>query len=75
MSDKLDLILSNTIKVWNELLKPRTIFAFLFYLTFCYLIITKREIPQELNTVVSVILGFYFGQRVAHNGKDKGVGL
>ena len=53
----------------KNLLKPRTIFAFTFYMTFCYLILRQVEIPQELNTVVSVLLGHYFGlkQKGANN--------
>ena len=51
----------------KDLLKPRTIFAFLFYGTFCYLIIKQVEIPDALNHVVSALLGFYFGSKV--NGK------
>jgi len=47
----------------KDLLKPRTIFAFMFYGVFCYLVMRQFPIPQELNTVVSVLLGFYFGNK------------
>ena len=47
----------------NNLLKPRTIFAALFYMTFCYLILKGVKIPPELNTIVSGLFGFYYGQR------------
>jgi len=33
--------------------------------TACYLTLTTANIPDWLNTVVSAIVGFYFGQKVA----------
>ncbi len=54
-------------EVKKEILKPRTIIAFLFYFTFCYLIFRGLEIPQELNSIVSVLMGYYFGAK----GKNK----
>jgi len=45
------------------MLKPRTIFAFMFYATFCYLVICQLPIPEGLSTVVATLMGFYFGQR------------
>ena len=56
----------------NEWTKPRTIFAFMFYATYCYLIIMGKEIHEELITVVSTLLGYYYGQKVGKNAtKDK----
>ena len=43
-------------------IKARTVFAFMFYATFCYLVIAQLEVPQALNSVVTGLLGFYFGQ-------------
>lgn len=50
-------------KFWKDLIKPRTIFACMFYATFCYLIVNHVNPPKELTQIVFVILGFYFGQR------------
>jgi len=47
----------------KNLLKPRTIFAGLFYITFCYLILTEVKVPPELNTIVSGLFGYYWGSR------------
>jgi len=51
-------------KIVAELLRPITIFAFLFYGTFCYLVLNTVEIPKVLENIVMVLMGFYFGQRV-----------
>ena len=42
-------------------LKARTVFAFMFYATFCYLLVVGRDVPQVLISVVSVLMGAYFG--------------
>ena len=47
--------------------KPRTVFAFMFYLTACYMLLREMAIPQFLNTVCSTLLGYYFGQRSSKN--------
>lgn len=52
-----------------NLLKPRTLFAFLFYGTMCYLILKGIEVPDTLNHIVSVLLGFYFGQKIKKEEK------
>ena len=44
--------------------KPRTIFALMFYATFCYLIIVDWVVPDILNSIVNLLMGFYFGQKV-----------
>jgi hypothetical protein len=54
----------------KDLLKPRTLIAFLFYATFCYLILTKAQIPQELNSIVSILMGFYFGNKNKNGGQN-----
>ncbi len=58
-------------KLTEEWTRPRTIFAFMFYYTICYLIMKRIEIPQVLNTIVSTLMGFYFGQKVKTNGGVK----
>ena len=47
----------------NDLLKPRTLFAALFYMTFCYLILRGAQIPPELNTIVSGLFGYWYGSK------------
>jgi len=49
--------------MFSDLIKPRTLFALMFYSAFIYLIIQEKKIPQELVLVVGSILGFYFGRR------------
>jgi len=53
----------------KDLFKPRTIFAFMFYGTACYLILHKMEIPQFLTTICSTLMGYYFGHK--GNGTPK----
>jgi len=43
--------------------KARTIFAFMFYATFCYLVLRQLPIPESLERLVYILMGFYFGQR------------
>ena len=47
-------------------IKARTVFAFMFYATFLYLILMQLKVPPELNTIVSGLFGYYWGSR---NGK------
>ena len=57
-----------------SLFKPRTIFAFMFYGAFIYLVIMEKKIPQELVLIVGSILGFYYGKKGGQNvvGKTRG---
>ena len=52
-------------KVLMALLKPRTIFAFMFYGTYCWLIYQKITPPDGLTNIVLMMLAFYFGQKVS----------
>lgn len=54
----------------KNLLKARTIFAFMFYATFCYLVVEGRDVPQALNSIISIIMGAYFGSTLPKN-KEK----
>ena len=47
----------------KDLIKPRTIFAFMFYATFCGLILGHINPPKELTEIVLLSLGFYFGNK------------
>ncbi len=49
----------------TELLKPRTIIALLLYSTFCYLAVVGKIKEEAVISVVSVLMGFYFGDKSA----------
>ncbi len=51
------------LSILKELLKPRTIFAAMFYAAFIFLVINGKDIPDVLTSIVLTLLGFYFGQR------------
>ena len=57
--------------VINEWMKSRTAFTFLFYGAFIYLIINKMAVPAELNTIISTLFGFWFGQKQSNKGENK----
>lgn len=58
------------IRVFDDLLSARTIFALMFYGTFCYLVLHKFQIPQELNSIISALLGYYFGSKGRTGGEN-----
>jgi len=58
-------VIEDALKEW---LKPRTVFATMFYSLFCYLILTKIEVPPILNTIVSTLFGYWSGSK-AKKGK------
>lgn len=49
---------------WQKLIKPRTLFTFMFFGTFCWLILNGKDIPSSLNSIISTLLGFYFGSKI-----------
>lgn len=51
------------LKIFESLLKPRTIFTIAFFGTFCALILNQLEVPPILNSVVSSLLGYYYGEK------------
>ena len=57
--------------VIKEIIKPRTFFAFMFYACFVYLVIKEKAIPDSLNNIVSMILGFWFGNRTSDKNGEK----
>lgn len=61
-------------EVLIELIKPRTIFALMFYGAFIYMVIKGLPVPDALTGIVNILMGFYFGQRVRKGGEnvDKG---
>ena len=57
---------------YAEFLKARTIIAFILYSTFCYLAIKGKINEDAVIAVVSVLMGYYYGERKGKNnvGKD-----
>ena len=51
------------IKIVENLLKPRTIFAIMFYGTYCWLIFQKTTPPDGLTNIVLLMLAFYYGSK------------
>ena len=52
------------LKICKDLLKPRTVFTIGFFGTFCFLILHQVKVPPILNSVVSGLLGYYYGEKV-----------
>jgi cell shape-determining protein MreD len=48
------------VREWS---KARTVFTFMFYAAFIYMILKHSLVPPELNTIISTLFGFWFGQR------------
>ena len=78
MEKKMEVMVEEVIKMKDkliaaliDLLKPRTIFAMMFYSTLCYLILRQFPVPDILNNIVSFLMGFYFGQKNKESGNDK----
>ena len=60
----------------KEILMPRTFFALMFYVVFCYLTLKQQPVPDTLQSIVNMLMGYWFGSRVGDkatngNGKDK----
>lgn len=61
-------VIEDALKEW---LKPRTVFATMFYSLFCWLILNKLEIPAILNTIVSTLFGYWFGNKTKNDNVTK----
>ena len=57
-------------KIIEKLLRPRTIIAFMFYGVFCYLLLNQMKVPPMLNTIVSTLMGYFFGSTSKKNNKE-----
>lgn len=55
-------------KLISEWMKPRTIFAFMFYATVCYLVLKQLPIPEILKEICCTLMGFYFGSKTKPKG-------
>lgn len=53
------------------LIKPRTLISFGFYAAFIYLILCEVKIPDALNSIVSILMGYYFGSRNKKGEKNE----
>ena len=59
----LEQIREAELAIIKEWAKARTIFTFMFYAVFLYLILRRINVPPALNTIVSGLFGFWFGQK------------
>ena len=75
MSELLTEIREIEKRIISEWGKPRTIFAFMFYATLCYLILKQLPIPEILKQIVSFLMGFYFGQKLPEQKRRKNENL
>lgn len=55
----------------SEFFKPRTIFALMFYGTYCSLISIHKEVPDTLENIVLMLMAFYFGNKTKGGGDEK----
>ena len=62
------ILTGNTILA--KLLTPRTIIAFLMYGTFAYLAITDKIKSEAVIAVVSVMMTFYFSEKIHKNNTE-----
>jgi hypothetical protein len=60
-------LISVLIKEWG---KARTIFTMMFYGAFLYLMIKGTQVPPELNTIISTLFGYWFGQKQSVKKED-----
>jgi len=54
--------MAQILEIVHELLKPRTIFALMFYSSCIYLVANDKLQPEIIQNAVMVLLGFYFGR-------------
>lgn len=74
MSELLKQLREIEMKVISEWLKPRTVFAAMFYGTLCYLILNQLPVPEILKNIITFLMGFYFGQKLPEQKKQEGQG-
>lgn len=72
MSNILKQLREIEMKVISEWLKPRTVFAAMFYGTMCYLILNQLPVPEILKNIITFLMGFYFGQKLPEQKKQEG---
>jgi len=74
MSELLKQLREIEMMIIKEWLKPRTVFAFMFYSTLCYLIFNQLPVPEILKNIITFLMGFYFGQKLPEQKKQEGQG-
>ncbi len=52
-------------EIRKEWIKARTVYTSAFYGAFLYLILNNIPVPPALNTIISTLFGYWFGQRQA----------
>ena len=57
-------------KAIADLLKPRTIFAMMIYMTVCYLAIRQLPMSDIIADAFFVMMGFWFGERMARQQRE-----
>lgn len=56
--------------ITKEWTKSRTVFTMMFYSAFLFLILKKIPVPPELNTIISTLFGYWFGQKQANKKEE-----
>lgn len=54
-------------KAWNDIKSFITVATFIL---FAYCVILQLEIPQELQTVLTTVVGFFLGAQSVKNGGE-----
>jgi len=60
------------LKMIEKLVKPRTIFTGMFFGTTCYLILNNIAVPEMLNSIVSGLFGYYYGEKTKKEINNNG---
>lgn len=53
----------------EELLKPRTLIAFMLYGTFCYLAVKKIIGKEAVISAVTALMTFFYASKIGQNGR------
>ncbi len=56
------------INIIRELLKPRTLIAFMLYGTFCYLAIKDVIGKEAVISAVTALMTFFYASKIGQNG-------
>ena len=59
-------------EAWKDLLKSRSIFTGMFFLTTCYLFWNSKPIPILLERIDLGLLGVWFGEKIYGYAKNGG---
>jgi hypothetical protein len=56
----------------NEWMKPKTVFALMFYFSYTWMVANGMTIPDTLNGFVNLLMGAYFGERFSRRREGDG---